>query len=62
MNHMQRALVHASASQTENNELLEYLGDSVLQLIASEYLFTYTPISPRVSFRLDALSTCAGLI
>ena len=39
MEHMQRALVHSSADNTENNERLEYLEDSVLQLIASEYLF-----------------------
>ena len=43
MDYMRRALVHSSADNTENNERLEYLGDSVLQLIASEYLFDCYP-------------------
>jgi len=43
MDHMRRALVHSSANNLENNERLEYLGDSVLQLIASEYLFNCYP-------------------
>jgi len=34
------ALTHASFSKENNNERLEFLGDAVLDLIISEYLFT----------------------
>lgn len=36
-----RSYVNESASEIENNERLEFLGDSVLGLIASEYLYEF---------------------
>jgi ribonuclease-3 len=35
---VEQALVHASVSQTHNNEFLEFLGDAVLRLAAAEFL------------------------
>jgi ribonuclease-3 len=34
-----QALVHKSISRIENNERLEFLGDAVLEIVMSEYLF-----------------------
>ena len=36
---LERALTHSSLSKSENNERLEFLGDAVLDLVISEYLF-----------------------
>lgn len=36
---LERALTHRSFSNTDSNERLEFLGDSVLSLIISEYVF-----------------------
>ncbi len=42
MNLMRLALTHSSAGK-ENNERLEFLGDSVLNMIAAQYLFELMP-------------------
>ena len=34
-----QALIHKSISKTKNNERLEFLGDAVLEIVISEYLF-----------------------
>ena len=36
---LEKALTHSSLSKEENNERLEFLGDAVLDLVVSEYLF-----------------------
>ena len=36
---LEEALTHSSVGETFNNERLEYLGDAVLELTVSEYLF-----------------------
>ena len=38
----QQAITHRSASK-ENNECLEFLGDSVLSLVITEYLYQQLP-------------------
>jgi len=38
-----RALRHRSSSGTDNNELLEFLGDAVLKLVATSYLLDKYP-------------------
>lgn len=40
---LDQALTHVSASATENNERLEFLGDAVLRLAASEFLMERYP-------------------
>lgn len=35
----QQALIHKSISKIKNNERLEFLGDAVLEIVISEYLF-----------------------
>ena len=39
----QQALVHKSVSQKNNNERLEFLGDAVIEIVISEYLFHVFP-------------------
>ncbi len=36
---LEQALTHRSYSRTDNNERLEFLGDSVLSLVISQYIF-----------------------
>ncbi|MFO8006200.1 MAG: ribonuclease III [Candidatus Brocadiia bacterium] len=44
---LRRALLHASASEgTESNERLEFLGDAVVGLVVSEFLFRRFPDAP----------------
>ena len=40
---LKQALTHCSASSDENNERLEFLGDAVLELCVSRYLFLKYP-------------------
>ena len=40
---LHRALIHRSYSSGTNNERLEFLGDSVLNLVVANYLFTKYP-------------------
>ncbi|HED66120.1 MAG TPA: ribonuclease III [Planctomycetes bacterium] len=40
---LELALTHASADATHNNERLEFLGDTVLDLVIAEYLYRQTP-------------------
>ena len=43
INLLELALVHKSSNNKKNNERLEFLGDSVLNLIISDYLFCNFP-------------------
>ena len=36
---MKQGLIHKSVSSAQNNERLEFLGDAVLEIVVSEYLF-----------------------
>ena len=36
---MKQAFIHKSVSSAQNNERLEFLGDAVLEIVVSEYLF-----------------------
>ena len=36
---LKRALTHSSASQRENYEQLEFLGDAVIQLVVTSHLY-----------------------
>lgn len=40
---LEQALTHRSVSKSINNERLEFLGDSVLSLVVTEYLYTHFP-------------------
>jgi len=40
---LELALIHKSSNNTTNNERLEFLGDAVLQLVISKYLFDKFP-------------------
>ena len=40
---LELALTHKSSNNLENNERLEFLGDSILNLVVSEYLFSKFP-------------------
>lgn len=42
MNNMQLALIHSSVGK-ENNERLEFLGDSILNMLTAEYLYNLYP-------------------
>jgi ribonuclease-3 len=56
--HLDRALVHRSATAVENNEILEFLGDAVLDLAVSDLLMRRYPTA-----REGALSKMrAGLV
>jgi ribonuclease-3 len=41
--HYKRAFVHKSASQTASNERLEFLGDAILNMITTKYLYDKYP-------------------
>ena len=43
INLLELALVHKSSNNKNNNERLEFLGDSILNLIISDYLFSNFP-------------------
>ena len=43
INLLELALVHKSSNNKNNNERLEFLGDSILNLIISDYLFCNFP-------------------
>jgi len=43
LDHFQQALIHKSTSKLKNNERLEFLGDAVLEIVVSEYLFNRFP-------------------
>ena len=43
MNYMQLALVHSSSNPVDNNERLEFLGDAVLEIVVTEWLFKQYP-------------------
>ena len=36
---MKQAFIHKSVSSAQNNERLEFLGDAVLEIVVSDYLF-----------------------
>ena len=40
---LKQALTHRSFSRTHNNERLEFLGDSVLSLVISQFIFQQLP-------------------
>ena len=64
---LQLALSHRSVSRRRNNERLEFLGDAVLQLASSDYLFHHFPEHQegqltllRASLIFVALTLCLG--
>ncbi len=66
---LEQSLVHASYAngkrkhELPNNERLEFLGDAVLQLVVSEYLFTvYEELSEGVLTRLRAAVVCEPVL
>jgi|TARA_B100000780_G_scaffold262230_1_gene215211 ribonuclease-3 len=51
----QQALIHKSVSKTKNNERLEFLGDAVLEIVISEYLFnTFSDLDEGVLTQMRA--------
>lgn len=58
-NLLNTALTHASASQAFNNERLEFLGDAVLELCVSDYLFrSYAHLNEGEMTRARASAVC----
>lgn len=62
---LKRALTHASASEKQSNERLEFLGDRVLGLVVAEKLHALYPDDPEgvLAVKLNALvrrETCAA--
>ena len=62
---LERALTHASASEKQSNERLEFLGDRVLGLVIAEKLHAFYPDDPEgaLAVKLNALvrrETCAA--
>ena len=53
-NLLELALTHKSYSNSLNNERLEFLGDSILNSIISEYLFRDLLIKKRILTRMRA--------
>ena len=52
---MKQAFIHKSVSSAQNNERLEFLGDAVLEIVVSDYLFN------RFDKRIDKSFTVKGL-
>jgi ribonuclease-3 len=57
--HLYEALTHSSYGKEKNNERLEYLGDAVLELSISEYLFKNYQLSEGQMTRLRASIVCS---
>jgi ribonuclease-3 len=58
-NYLFEALTHSSYGKEKNNERLEYLGDAVLELSISEYLFKNYQLSEGKMTRLRASIVCS---
>ena len=56
---LDEALTHSSVGETYNNERLEYLGDAVLELTISEYLFHLGQMNEGKMTRLRASIVCS---
>ncbi|MCB1112494.1 MAG: ribonuclease III [Chlamydiales bacterium] len=62
-----RSFVNESTEVNEHNERLEFLGDSVLGLIISDYLYRYLPTTPEgelstLRSRLVEASSCSAYV
>ncbi len=56
---LEEALTHSSVGETFNNERLEFLGDAVLELTVSEYLFHLGHLSEGEMTRFRASVVCS---
>lgn len=62
-----RSYINENRSITEHNERLEFLGDSILNLLISDYLFRYLPNTPEgdlsyLRSRLVEASSCVTYV
>jgi ribonuclease-3 len=58
---LETALTHSSYvenNQNENNERLEFLGDAVIEIIISKYLFNYSPLNEGEMTKTRAKIVC----
>ncbi|MEG1872967.1 MAG: ribonuclease III domain-containing protein, partial [Ruthenibacterium sp.] len=64
---LETALTHTSYANeardgTKHNERLEFLGDSVLQIVAADYLFTHKNVPEGDLTRMRASLVCEGAL